>query len=369
MKNFFTRIISILLSLGIIAIIAVIGIIAWKELKGIETPPEVEEFISTISQTVEDIEVPEVITSELSGVEETNNNYQEQQVDYNNVQVDGFLYNQLEEPEQYIYKVFEQNKEQMKTGTAKISFGDFFTTFLNNVNGDTKLLSQYYQAAIEAYTYDNPDVFYLDPNKMYLTVATKSYSDGTKKYEVYTSCGDESSYLIDEFSSREQVNEALAQVEQVKNYLVSHAGNDTYQNIKMVHDYLVDTIEYDESLAAPNIYNIYGALISKVCVCEGYARSFKYVLEAMGIPCIIAVGDGTNSKGETERHAWNYVQYNGRWYAVDVTWDDPVVRGGAKQTQADKTKYFMKGGSEFNKAHVLSNQFTEGGKVFQFPQV
>jgi len=34
----------------------------------------------------------------------------------------------------------------------------------------------------------------------------------------------------------------------------------TYDNIKMVHDYLVDKIEYDTTISKPNIYNIYGEL-------------------------------------------------------------------------------------------------------------
>ncbi len=43
MKNFFTTIISIMLSLGIIGIIVVIAIIAWKEFKDLEAPPEVQQ--------------------------------------------------------------------------------------------------------------------------------------------------------------------------------------------------------------------------------------------------------------------------------------------------------------------------------------
>ena len=368
MNNLFTKILSIFLSIGIIAIIIFLGIIMWNEFQNVSTTPEVEEFVSQISEPVEDLEVPQVIENELTGVEEAELN-SAPTTNYENVQIDKYLFNQLSEPEQYIYKAFEQNKEAMKSGTQTINFGNFFTTFLKNQNGDTTLLNKYYQSAVEAYTYDNPDVFYLDPNKMYLTVGTKTYSDGTKEYEVYVNSGDQGSYLINEFSSAEQVNEALAQVERIKNAIASKRTGNTYQDIKMVHDYLIDTIEYDETISKPNIYNMYGALVNRLCVCEGYARSFKYILDSMGIPTIIVVGTGTNSNGQTERHAWNYVLCDGRWYAVDVTWDDPVARGGAQVTAQDKVKYFMKSGAEFNKAHSPSNTFTEGGKVFEFPSV
>ncbi len=368
MKDLFSKILTVGLSIGILGVIAVVGFIIWDELKKVDTAPKVEEFVSTISETVEDMQIPQVIESELTGAEEAELN-SNSQVNYDNVQVDKYFYNQLEEPEKYIYKAFEENKEAMKTGTYTVNFGDFFTKFLTNQNGDTTRLSRYYQSAIEAYTYDNPDVFYLDPNKMYLTVGTKSYSNGNKEYEVYVNSGEQPSYLIDEFSSAEQVNEALTQVNRVRDMLVSKRTGNTYNDIKMVHDYLIDTIEYDQTISKPNIYNMYGALINRVCVCEGYSRAFKYVLESMGIPTIIVIGTGTNTNGETERHAWNYVECDGRWYAVDVTWDDPVVRGGGQVTEEDKVKYFMKGKEEFNKAHSPSNTFTDNGKAFDFPEI
>jgi transglutaminase/protease-like cytokinesis protein 3 len=95
----------------------------------------------------------------------------------------------------------------------------------------------------------------------------------------------------------------------------------------MVHDYLVETIDYDSSLSKDNIYNIFGALISKECVCEGYAKSFKYLMDGLNIPCTMVIGKARNSSGNTESHAWNYVKIDEKWYAIDVTWDDPVVIG------------------------------------------
>lgn len=60
-------------------------------------------------------------------------------------------------------------------------------------------------------------------------------------------------------------------------------------------------------------------------VCEGYARAFKILCDEMGIPCILMSGTaflGSNSGG----HMWNYVQMeDGKWYAIDVTWDDPSL--------------------------------------------
>ena len=207
---------------------------------------------------------------------------------------------------------------------------------------------------------------------------------------VYINNGNENNYLIDEFTSQEQVENAISQIEEAKNQILSNRSGDTYndikmvhdylvdniqydttisqQNIKMVHDYLVDNIQYDTTISQQNIYNIYGALINGTAVCEGYARSFKYLMDELGIPCTLVIGEGTNSQGQTENHAWNYVQINGNWYAIDCTWDDPVSTTGYV-SQNSKYRYFLKGSNEFSKDHTPSGQFTEGGKVFNYPEI
>ena len=62
-------------------------------------------------------------------------------------------------------------------------------------------------------------------------------------------------------------------------------------------------------------------------VCEGYSRAFKVLCDKMGIPCILMSGIACTG-GNVGGHMWNYVQMeNGKWYAIDVTWDDPSVPG------------------------------------------
>ena len=54
-------------------------------------------------------------------------------------------------------------------------------------------------------------------------------------------------------------------------------------------------------------------------VCTGYAKSLKALCGRFDIPCVciygVCLGEGS--------HAWNYVQMeDGKWYGVDVTFDD-----------------------------------------------
>ena len=246
----------------------------------------------------------------------------------------------------------------------KVELGNSFSSLLKESDGQ-ELLGKYYQSAIEAYTYDNPDVFYLSPNKMYLNVETTTKRNNVTYY-VYINSGKEANYLIDEFSSKAEVDDAISQIEQVRNKILQNKKAKTYENIKMIHDYLIENTEYDTTISKSNIYNIYGAMVKGEAVCEGYARSFKYLMDTLGIPCTLVIGKGTNSEGRTENHAWNYVQIGDDWYALDATWDDPVSNSGWV-SQSSKYRYFLKGSNDILKDHIPSGQFTEGGKMFRYP--
>ena len=372
-KEFIDKIISVILFLviiGIFSVIIVFLMIALQEwgkeedLAFAETTQNVADSSENEKTVEDDIEVPAIVESPLSSIEKTNTTTNN---NYSNVQVDKYFYNQLEEESRIIYRAFESNKEQMKTGTYQIELGTSFSDLLSQSNGQEQL-GEYYQSAIEAYTYDNAEVFYLSPRKMYLNIETTT-KGGVSTYNVFINSGNEANYLADGFQSKEQIDQAVSQIEQVKNQILQSRTGNTYEDIKMVHDYLIDSINYDSSLSKQNIYNVYGALVNKECVCEGYARAFKYLLDELDIPCVMVIGTGTNSQGETENHAWNYVQLNGSWYAVDTTWDDPVVIGGGTVSEASRYKYFLVGREIIDQDHSPSGQFTEGGKVFSYPNV
>ena len=350
----------------IMGVFALFGTILWGEFKKLETDIKPEDATTIISENAnskeKEIKAPEILDNPFDEIQEGNEKRSE--VDNSNITINKYFYNQLEEQAQTIYKAFETNKENMKTGTYKIELGSSFSSLLKQNNGQ-ELLGKYYQSAIEAYTYDNPDVFYLSPNKMYLNIETTTKGKNVT-YHVYIDNGKEENYWIHEFSSKEQVQEALKQIEEKKNIILQNKTESVYDNIKMVHDYLIENVEYDTSISKDNIYNIYGALVKGEAVCEGYARSFKYMMDAMGIPCTLVIGKGNNREGQIENHAWNYVQMGEVWYAVDVTWDDPVTTTGWV-SPSSKYRYFLKGTRDMVKDHTPSGQFTNGGKMFYYP--
>lgn len=279
-----------------------------------------------------------------------------------------YLYSQLGENGKIIYEKLYENKENLKTGTYTIQFGNTFYDILSQENGSDKLQEEY-QTAIEAFTYDNPDVFYIDVTKMYINIETIQKIFSTK-YNVYINSAKDPTYLLDGFTSKEQIDQCESQVIAVKNQILNQiAGKNDIEKMRYIHDYLVDTIEYDQTFGEKNIYNIYGALVSKTCVCEGYAKASQYLLNEAGLENIIITGTATNSDGKTENHAWNYVNIDEKWYAIDTTWDDPIIVGGGKLTNTIRYRYFLKGSSTMNKNHFISTKFTSDGQDFEFPEL
>ena len=278
-----------------------------------------------------------------------------------------YFYEQLDQTQKILYNGLQESKDKLVSGTYIIQYGNKFYDILSQKNG-TKTLGDDYQASIEAFTHDNPDLFYLDVSKLYLNMETKKKAFSTT-YNVYISPEEGQNYFASGFTSETQVKIALQKIEQVKSDIKANFTGNTYKDIKIIHDYLVDNVEYDETYQSIGTYSIYGALVEKKCVCEGYTRAFKYLSDMAGIRCVLMQGNATNSDGTTEKHAWNAVFLNGLWYLVDTTWDDPIVIGRGILAAGTHYKYFLKGSKTFAKDHVLETQFSEGGKVFSYQNI
>lgn len=366
MKSKITGFIMSIMTMLMIVIFCFLGYIIYEEYIKEDVVGDVQNFVSNIiisdDNLMENIKTPQILETTINSNE--NNN---EKVDYKNVQINKYYYNQLEEYSRIIYNALESNKDNMKTGTYEINLGTDFSKLLSNENGEQEL-GKYYQTAIEAFIYDNPDVFYIDYTKLYINIETTT--KGLKKtYRVFLNSGNEGNYLAEGFSSKDEIDNEINQINAIKTYFINNKKTSCYDNIKLVHDYLVESIEYDQTISKKNIYNLYGALVNKECVCEGYAKAFKYLMDSVNIPCVIIIGKATNSDGRTENHAWNYVQLDGIWYAIDCTWDDPIIEGTTFLSNSSKYKYFLKGENEFNQSHSPNGQFSQEGKIFKFPEL
>lgn len=280
--------------------------------------------------------------------EENNNTETTLQIDTSK-----FYYAQIDDNAKIIYNKLVENKENLKKGNFKIECGNVFTATLSEKDGAENLKKSYSQA-VRAFLFDNPEIFFLDVPKLCLITQSKT-SIMSKEYNVFITAEEGSSYLNTHFPTEAIINSAQSKINDVVNEILKNTeGYTVADKIEYVHDYLVKNVEYDSSLEKASIHDVYGALVNNVAVCEGYSKSFKYILDKMGIPSIIVVGNAQNVTGELESHSWNYVNIDGKWYGVDTTFDDPIIVGDFSNSFDNiRYKYFLKGNDVFSKIHTI----------------
>ena len=128
---------------------------------------------------------------------------------------------------------------------------------------------------------------------------------------------------------------------------------DDITRVRAVHDLLIRMAVYDTSEYNAIVYgdgskraaahSLTGFLENGVIVCDGYAKTFQWMLRCLGIDSFLVYG-----KGSGDNHAWNKVQVNGVWYNMDVCWDDT----------SSSREYFLKSDSWFQiNRHVFPESY------------
>ena len=121
---------------------------------------------------------------------------------------------------------------------------------------------------------------------------------------VYTSSTISTEYSARYSALKSKVDQIMAAIE----------GMTDYEKLLYVHDYLILNGEYDLNYER---YAAYDILVDGIGVCQAYTLAYQLIMDLCGIPCVRATSDEMN-------HTWNVVRIDGKWYQIDVTWDDPV---------------------------------------------
>lgn len=98
----------------------------------------------------------------------------------------------------------------------------------------------------------------------------------------------------------------------------------------VLHDYLVLHTVYDMKYLRKGAE---GVLLLGRGVCDGYTQAYAMLLRMVGVECRCVSGSAGGA------HAWNMVKIDGKWYHVDVTWDDPI--GGRQRKEYLHYEFFM----------------------------
>lgn len=128
-----------------------------------------------------------------------------------------------------------------------------------------------------------------------------------------------------------------------------------YTKVKKIHDYIINLARYDTTLRRSTTYDI---LINKTAVCAGYATAAYRLFTDAGLDCRIITGYGNG-----DSHAWNIVKVDGKWYNIDLTWDDPLTPSGEQLLKYD---YFLKNEAGF-KNHERDTQFCTSEFLKAYP--
>lgn len=94
-----------------------------------------------------------------------------------------------------------------------------------------------------------------------------------------------------------------------------------------IHDFICENVRYDK-LKKSYSHEIIGPLTNGVGVCEGIAKTVKILCDKLGIWCIIALSDNNPEKGIKYRHTWNIICMEGKYYHLDVTFDNSLGHDG-----------------------------------------
>ena len=239
-----------------------------------------------------------------------------------------YYFHLLEESEKRIYR-------EMLNGIRKRENGFYLTT-----SEETKI-NKVYHALLK----DHPELFWVHNRQ---EVYTTSYqgSDYCEFSPGYT-------YTEEEITGSQQT---MYKAREAVSSLIPE-GADTYEKVKTVYSYIIDTAEYASS---EDDQNVAGIFWRKQAVCAGYARAVQYLLEQLEVPCIYVEGDTRDSD---EGHAWNIVQIDGQDYYVDATnGDQPrFLEGDAVQLAEHKTiiyDYLCPFPQEYEQVYTASKEFS-----------
>lgn len=154
--------------------------------------------------------------------------------------------------------------------------------------------------------FDNPQLYYVDFTRL----------------TVFQTCSGSTvlvSYLIDAEQQRKLDRKITTVTAEI---LKSVAGKPLKEASLILHDWLVRHCVYEEcNDKLDSSHTIVGALVYGKCVCEGYAKAYKYLADLIKLRALVVVGEGIHPDGTSAGHAWNIIMLNKQCFHVDVTFD------------------------------------------------
>lgn len=256
----------------------------------------------------------------------------------------------------------------------------------SNYESARKDACTYAASVYQAFDRDHPEVFWLSgTSKLRILTAKVKYGTQTvdEAYMFFT-LADNSGFSLrtPDYQAAGTVAAGIQKRDQLRDtILASITGTNSYEKVRQLNRWLTEHNEYNTTPDLTTIGNAPHECLSALAgsigvngpVCDGYSKAFKVLCDTLGIPCVLADGYAKPRAQDTgEAHMWNYVQMDDKgWYGVDVTWNDPMVKGvsGAKSGYENE-KFLLVGtntmieGLTFGVSHPETNRAANGGVSF-----
>ena len=252
----------------------------------------------------------------------------------------------------------------------------------NNYDNEIKEACAYASTSFQAFDRDHPEIFWLSGKSKLRMITAKA--GGVKETYLFFVLVDHERFTVRDprYPNQSSIETELARVETaIDTILQTVTGATVNEQIRQLNRWLTEHNEYNTSADLQHLPNwphecvsaLVGSIGTDGPVCDGYSRAFKVLCGRLDIPCVLVDGyarTGTQSQGQF--HMWNSVQLpDGKWYGVDVTWNDPVVKGvsGAKSGHENENFLLTGGdtvtlGMKFSESHPPVNRAANGGVSF-----
>ena len=246
----------------------------------------------------------------------------------------------------------------------------------DNYTEAKNLVKYYVQAAVDAFSYDHPEVFWFRGCTYIHRYGYTKGADGTVQGYISTNIDLDLSSKEIKTDAHKEMPEFMESVNATVSRLEAEIGTATaYEKIKRIHDYVCELATYKGSGDSGNlvVHTAKPAFLGTDhgFVCEGYARTIKILCDRLGVNCACVSGKAKSTlTASSVAHMWNYIQLgDGNWYLVDATWDD------SGDPAVPYTGYFLAGWESMGRNIKICDERTEGtdlsgtgGMHFTFPE-
>ena len=190
----------------------------------------------------------------------------------------------------------------------------------------------------------------------YINFQYGRYDASAKTESVNGKMGVVVNFKLSYYDSAGQEDELDSKMDEVLSSL-DLEGKSDYEKLVDIHDWLCENVEYDSAGGDDLRRTAYDAIVNGHAVCQGYSNALYRMLLEAGVDNRIIFGEGVDNSGARMAHTWNIVNLYGKYYYVDVTWDDST----------GSLDYFLRPAGDFTDSHIAGDEYAADFFTKKYP--